>query len=111
MKKRKGISIIDVAKKAGVSKSTASRAMRNSYGISEDTRQKVLLAAEELKYRPNISARNLRSKTGNLLGILISSNNAEHGIVHLVNSRKISGIVNKARELEYDVIVFIEDIS
>lgn len=43
----------DVAKRAGVHHSTVSRALSNSRKISEETRQKVLKAVEELGYRPN----------------------------------------------------------
>ncbi len=107
----KKISIIEVAKEAGVSKSTVSRVLNDSYGVSRETREKVLKAARRLKYRTNISARYLRSNSSNLLGILISKDYADEGIVHLVNSRKISGIVNKVSELGYDVLIFIEDIN
>ncbi|HHV99896.1 MAG TPA: LacI family transcriptional regulator [Clostridiaceae bacterium] len=106
----KKVSIIEVAKKAGVSKSTVSRVLNDSYGVSKETREKVLNAAHQLKYRTNISARYLRNNSSNLLGILISKDDADEGITHLVHSRKISGIVNKVSELGYDVLIFIEDI-
>ncbi|HHW49499.1 MAG TPA: LacI family transcriptional regulator [Clostridiaceae bacterium] len=106
----KKVSIIEVAKEAGVSKSTVSRVLNDSYGVSKETREKVLKAARRLKYRTNVSARYLRSNSSNLLGILISKDYSDEGIVHLVNSRKISGIVNKVSELGYDVLIFIEDI-
>lgn len=103
--------IFEVARRAGVSKSTASRVLNGSYGVSADAREKVMKAVSELKYRPNISARYLRSSVNNLIGILISVEKAETGVVHPVNSRKISGIVNKVKELGFDVLIFIEDIS
>jgi len=106
----KKASIIEVAKKAGVSKSTVSRVLNDSYGVSKEAREKVLKAAHQLKYRTNVSARYLRNNSSNLIGILISRDYADEGIVHLVNSRKISGIVNKVSELGYDVLIFIEDI-
>lgn len=53
-------SIIDVAAKAGVSKSTVSRVMTMAGSVSEETRELVLEAARQLNYQPNISARNLR---------------------------------------------------
>jgi DNA-binding LacI/PurR family transcriptional regulator len=105
------ISIFEVAKKAGVSKSTVSRALNNDYGVSEKTKNNVLGAVEELKYRPNISARYLRRNTSNLVGILISKDFADQSLVHMVNSRKISGIVKRVSELNYDIVIFIEDLS
>ena len=53
--------ISDVAKKAGVSKSTVSHALSNKRPISEKTRQRIQQAVEELGYRPNASAKRLAS--------------------------------------------------
>lgn len=106
----KNISIIEVAEKAGVSKSTVSRVLNNSSGVSGEARDKVMKALEELKFRPNISARALRSNVNRLIGILIPENIAHRGITHFINSEKISGAVKKVKELGYDVLIFIEDV-
>ena len=50
----------DLAKLAGVSKITVSRALRDSPLVTEETRQKVRAIAEAQGYRFNVSARNLR---------------------------------------------------
>ncbi len=107
----KRISIIEVAKRAGVGKSTVSRWQNNDPRVSEEARKKIEQAAEELKYRPNTSARSLRNQTNNLLGILISNKHSEAGISSLINSRKITGIINKANELQHDVLILIEDLK
>ena len=52
--------IKDVAKLAGVSASTVSRALSNRVFVEEETRQKVLKAVEELNYRPSVLAKGLR---------------------------------------------------
>lgn len=63
--------IKDVAKKAGVSISTASYALNNKPNVSTKTRERVLEAASELDYHPNIIARSLKNnKTGNI-GVFI----------------------------------------
>jgi DNA-binding LacI/PurR family transcriptional regulator len=68
-------SIVDVAQRAGVSIATASRVISHStYPVSEATRQKVLLAAEELKYTPNSLARSLRTQRSNLIAVLVGDN-------------------------------------
>jgi len=53
-------SVADVARLAGVATSTVSRALTMPGRIAEKTRLKVLAAAEELGYKPNLAARNLR---------------------------------------------------
>ena len=59
--------IIDVAKKAGVSHTTVSRILNNArgYRFSEKTREKVMLAAKEMNYVPNIAARIMQGKNPN----------------------------------------------
>lgn len=47
------ITLKEVAQKAGVSIMTASRALRNQANVTEDTREKVQKAAQQLNYRPN----------------------------------------------------------
>ncbi|UUV97940.1 LacI family DNA-binding transcriptional regulator [Vagococcus luciliae] len=53
--------IIDVAKKAGVSKSTVSRVVSKNGYVSDATRQKIEQAMDDLGYIPNMLARNLQS--------------------------------------------------
>ncbi len=57
------ISIREVAHEAGVSVTTVSYVLNNKGNISEETRQRVLQAAEELGYVPNAAARSLVSVT------------------------------------------------
>ena len=63
--------IADVAKKAGVSTMTVSRAINNKGEITEATRQKVLQVAAELGYRPNRMARGLATKQTMQLGLVV----------------------------------------
>ena len=51
--------ILDVAARSGVSKSTVSNVIRGSSGVSADARRRVLAAVAELGYRPNAVARQL----------------------------------------------------
>ncbi len=57
----KRVTIADVAKKAGVSISTVSYALSNKRPISEETRNRIQRAIEELNYRPNAAAKRLAS--------------------------------------------------
>jgi LacI family transcriptional regulator len=62
----------DVAERAGVSRTTASFVMagRQDMRISETSRRRVVRAAEELNYRPNLMARGLRTKVTNTVAFL-----------------------------------------
>ncbi|MCH2901950.1 LacI family transcriptional regulator, partial [Listeria monocytogenes] len=51
----------DIAKHAGVSKSTVSRVLNNQANISEESRKKVLAAIDQLNYQPSKLARALSS--------------------------------------------------
>lgn len=62
--------IIDVAKKAQVSKSTVSRVISGNGYVSEESRVKVLEAMEALSYSPNLIARNLQSGETKTIGFL-----------------------------------------
>lgn len=65
------ITIIDVAKYAGVSKSTVSLVLNKSPLVKASTREKVLRAMDDLHYVPNSNARGLSAKSTYCLGIVI----------------------------------------
>lgn len=64
--------ILDIAARAGVSKSLVSLVLRDSPSVSEAKRQAVLAAAAELGYRPNAVARSLVRRRTNMLGVMLS---------------------------------------
>lgn len=61
--------ILDVARRAGVSRTTASDALRGHGRVSESTRLTVEQSAAELGYRPNTAARSLRSAATGTIGV------------------------------------------
>jgi LacI family transcriptional regulator len=66
------IRLVDVAKKAGVSVSTASEALNGVSGVNEKTRQKVIHIARQMNYLPNKSAQNLVRQTSHSIGVIMS---------------------------------------
>lgn len=61
----------DIAAKLGISPSTVSRALTGSTEVSAKTRARVLQAAQELHYTPNLLARSLVRASNNIIGCLI----------------------------------------
>lgn len=68
----KRVSSVDVAKLAGVSQSAVSRCFTPGASISEKSREKVLKAAKELNYTPNIIARSLVQKETRIIGVVMT---------------------------------------
>ncbi|NJO90667.1 MAG: LacI family transcriptional regulator [Chloroflexia bacterium] len=65
------ITIKDIAKLLGISKSTVSRALKDHPDISQKTKDAVLQLAESLHYRPNAIAMSLRHKKSKVIGLII----------------------------------------
>ena len=65
------VTIRDVARKAGVSPITVSRAFSGTHPVAEETRRKVLKVAEELGYVPDLLARALVHKQSPIIGVVV----------------------------------------
>jgi DNA-binding LacI/PurR family transcriptional regulator len=63
--------IIEIAKKAGVSIATVSRALNNNGAVREETRQKILSICKEFNYKPNPHARGLSRKKTDTIGVIL----------------------------------------
>jgi DNA-binding LacI/PurR family transcriptional regulator len=68
----------EVAARVGLSTATVSLVLRNVPGPSEETRRRVLQAAEELGYRPNRTASLLARRRSHLLGVSLEVRNSFH---------------------------------
>ncbi|WP_198667685.1 LacI family DNA-binding transcriptional regulator [Glycomyces dulcitolivorans] len=95
----------DVARLAGVSQSTVSFVFTGREGISTPTREKVLRAAAELSYRPNLAARSMRTQRTGRLAVVIPFPGLNLGSL-------LEGAVTTAREAGYTVeVVNLSDES
>src|SRR3954452_14881410 len=63
--------ILDVARRAGVSKSTVSNVVRGLKAIAPETRSRVSAAIRELGYRPNVLARQLVQQRTTIFGVIV----------------------------------------
>lgn len=89
----------DVARAAGVSMQTVSRALNNSAPVSEATRQRIMRIVRETGYRPNISARSLASRRSHIMGVLVIGQ-AHHGLASTLLS-----VEEAARDAGYLVTI------
>ncbi|MBB1246079.1 LacI family DNA-binding transcriptional regulator, partial [Streptomyces durbertensis] len=93
--------IVDVARAAGVSKSTASDALQGSGRVAEATRLRVRAAAEQLGYRPNSAARRLRRARTGAIGLHLPQT-----ATRLDYYMKLAfGAVARAQEENLDVVL------
>lgn len=70
----KKMTMADVAKEAGVSKSTVSQFLNGRYEyMGEDTKEKIKQAIEKLGYQPNYIARSLKQKRTSMIGIIVAN--------------------------------------
>lgn len=95
-----GSTIIDVAKQAGVSVSTVSRALNDKPDVSKRTKERIWALAKELNYSPNNVARNLVLKRSNVIGFIASD------ITNASFPELARGVVVRAREFGYSVMFF-----
>ena len=98
------ITIDDVSIKAGVSKTTVSRYLNGKFEhMSDKTKVKVKKAIEELKFRPNLTARTLKSQRTNLVGVIVTD------IVNPVYVHLIKGVIDECAKQGYQVIIANSD--
>ena len=111
MKKQK--TLADVAKAAGVSKMTASRALRGDRNVSKSSLERVRKAATEIGYAGNHLAANLSGKRSDLIGVVVPSfanivfAEALSGITEALaghRSQPVFGVTYYDADREYDII-------
>ncbi|CAG7638162.1 LacI family DNA-binding transcriptional regulator [Paenibacillus allorhizosphaerae] len=96
--------IIDIARHAGVSKSTVSRVISGKGYTSPEVREKVMLAARELQYKPNAVARAMVSQRTYNIGIIIYRK--DYPIVsHPIYGKIVDSILAAAEAMNYSVFV------
>ncbi|MEV4875538.1 LacI family DNA-binding transcriptional regulator [Streptomyces cyaneofuscatus] len=95
------VTLLDVARAAGVSKSTASDALQGSGRVAGATRDRVRAVAEELGYRPNSAARRLRRSSTGAIGLHLPQTATR--LDYYMNLA--FGAVARAQEEGFDVVL------
>lgn len=95
----KEVTIYDLARKLNISIATVSRALKDDPVVSKKTRKKIADLAEEMGYRSNNFARNLRTQRTNTIGVIIPRLNS------YFMSTVIAGIENIANSEGYNLII------
>lgn len=99
------VTIKDVAKLAGVSPSTVSRALSGKVPVDGETKKKVMEAVEALNYKPNVLAKGLKEGRTNTIGLVLP--NIQNPIFPYV----ARGVEDVARQNGYTVILCNTDES
>lgn len=99
------VSINDVAKRAGVAKSTVSKALNNKELVSKETRLKVEKAVEELGYVPNKLAVSLSKKKINRVGLIVDIRHNSQ-FVDEISMQYLMAAFDKSKEYQVEVVTF-----
>jgi DNA-binding LacI/PurR family transcriptional regulator len=90
---------VDVARKAGVSKSLVSLALRGDPRVREEKRRAIRRAADQIGYRPNAVARSLVSRRTNVVGVMLSDLHNQYFV------EVVDGIESEAHAAEYRALI------
>ena len=101
--KKHQITIIDIARQLGISKSTVSRVLTGHPSVHASTREKVLRLAEELEYQRNMYSIGLIKKTNHTIGIIVPEFSRSYF------PQVIIGAQERAKEAGYNLIISQSD--
>lgn len=95
----KEITIYDIASGLGISPATVSRALNDHPAVNKNTKKKIVDKADELGYRSNTFASNLRKQRTNAIGVIVPRLNSHF------QSSVIAGMEKVATEAGYNLII------
>ena len=96
----KNVTLKEIADILGVSVSTVSRALTDSYEINVETKKKVKQLAKELNYLPNPFAASLRKHVSKTIALIIPE------ISNNFFTRVIKGVEDACQEKDYYVLIY-----
>lgn len=99
-KKKRSVTIRDVAKTAGVSVSTVSRVLNGKVDVAKETKNNILSVIDDLGYTTNLAARSMRSQKKNLIGLIMPD------IAYPYAIEIMKGVNQAIAESEFDLLVY-----
>jgi DNA-binding LacI/PurR family transcriptional regulator len=105
MKKRTVNNISDIARLAGVSKSTVSRALNNSPLIGQETRERIQAIARKHNFKINLPAQRLSLKQSNTIAFVTHAYHKEFSVADLFGLEIMGGVSQGLYAHGYDMLV------
>jgi LacI family transcriptional regulator len=102
---RRHVTLADLAREAGTSASTASRALSGHGYVSAEVRARLVAAADRLGYVPNASARTLKQRTSRAIGVVVSD------LGNQFYARLAAGIEQTLRVADYQMVLVADNAS
>lgn len=99
-KKKRSVTIQDVARSAGVSVSTVSRVLNGKVDVAQETQDRIIAVIETLGYTSNLAARSMRSQKKNLIGLIMPD------IAYPFAIEVMKGVNKAIAESEFDLLVY-----
>ena len=99
-KKRRSVTIQDVARTAGVSVSTVSRVLNGKVDVASETQERIRSVIDDLGFTTNLAARSMRSQKKNLVGLLMPD------IAYPFAIEVMKGVNRAIAESEFDLLVY-----
>src|SRR5919204_755018 len=106
---RKQITIRELARLSGVSIGTVSRALNGYPDVGPDTRERILLLAEELDYTPSASARTLVTQRSHVIGVFLETGRNHPHLQHPFFHEVLAGIKERLGAAGYDLLLFASE--
>ncbi len=103
----KSTTISDIARIAGVSKSTVSRVLTGNSFVEDTKKEKILKAIDDTSYVPKLAAQSLRGRSTRTIGVILNLDPDYH-FSDFVSMETLRGISSSAQKLGYRVSVIIE---
>lgn len=97
--------LIDIANMAGVSKTTASRALADSPLVREETKERIRQIAKEQHFQPNALAKAMATKRSGVMGFCMYKHGGTPYVGHTFFGPVIDGAIQEAKQHDYHIML------